>query len=97
MLFEKDIHRLELGAGPVIASNCLNDDELTNIEKWFLVAICGELLPSEVLCFEALPVASRLHRLIVEDPEIRKNYQVLYLQSLTRIILRGCQTRSMHI
>jgi hypothetical protein len=80
VLFEKELHRLELGAGPVIASDCLNDDELTNIEKWFLIAICGELLPREVLCFEALPVASRLHRLIVEDPEIRKSYQVLYLQ-----------------
>ena len=37
-------------------------------------------MPGEVLCFEALPTASRLHRIIVADPEIHKNFQVLYLQ-----------------
>jgi len=80
VLFTKDIHRLELGAGPVIASNGLSEDEIENIEKQFLAAIYCELLPGEVLCFEALPTASRLHRMIVEDAEIRQNFLVLYLQ-----------------
>src|SRR5690349_19661009 len=58
VLFKKDIRRLELGAGPVIASNGLSEDEITNIEKQYLTAIYRELLPGEVLCFEALPTAS---------------------------------------
>jgi Acetyltransferase (GNAT) domain len=80
VLFEKELRRLELGAGPVIASDCLSEDEIANIEKQFLAIMCKELLPGEVLCFEALPTASRLHRIIVADPEIHKNFQVLYLQ-----------------
>src|SRR3954451_24726741 len=80
VLFKKDIRRLELGAGPVISSNNLSEDEITNIEKQYLAAIYRELLPGEVLCFEALPTASRLHRMIVEDAEIRQNFLMLYLQ-----------------
>jgi hypothetical protein len=80
VLFKKDIRRLELSSGPVIASNSLSEDEITNLEKQYLAAIYRELLPGEVLCFEALPTASRLHRMIVEDAEIRQNFLVLYLQ-----------------
>jgi Acetyltransferase (GNAT) domain len=80
VLFEKELHRLELGAGPVIASDCLSEDEIADIERQFLTAISGELLPNEVLCFDALPTASRLHRIVVENPAIRKKFQVLYLQ-----------------
>ena len=80
VLFKKDIHRLELGAGPVIASDGLSEDEIANVEKQFLAAIYCELLPGEVLCFEALPTASRLHTMIVDDAEIRQNFLVLYLQ-----------------
>jgi hypothetical protein len=80
VLFKKDIRRLELGAGPVIASNSLSEDEIANIEKQYLAAIYRELLPGEVLCFEALPTTSRLHRMIIEDAEIRQNFLVLYLQ-----------------
>jgi CelD/BcsL family acetyltransferase involved in cellulose biosynthesis len=64
----------------VIASDCLSEDEIANIEKQFLAVMCKEILPGEALCFEALPTASRLHRIIVENPEIRKNFQGLYLQ-----------------
>ena len=80
VLFKKDIHRLELGAGPVIASAGLSEDEVANIEKQFLATIYRELLPDEVLCFEALPTASRLHEMIVNDAEMRQNFLVLYLQ-----------------
>src|SRR5689334_10654308 len=80
VLFEKELHRLELWAGPVIASDCLSEDEIADVEKQFLTAISDELLPNEVLCFDALPTASHLHRFVVENPAIRKKFQVLYLQ-----------------
>ena len=64
----------------MIASDGLSEDEIANVEKQFLAAIYWELLPGEVLCFEALPTASRLHTMIVDDAEIRQNFLVLYLQ-----------------
>ncbi|HVI79734.1 MAG TPA: GNAT family N-acetyltransferase [Candidatus Acidoferrum sp.] len=78
-IYRKALRRIELGAGPVIASNCAGNNEGTDFEKEFLAAACAELSPGEVLCFEGLRTAGRLSRIISDDPEIHKNFQVLYL------------------
>ena len=78
-IYKKALRRLELGAGAVIASNRVGNDDGMDIEKEFMAAICGELSPGEVLSFEGLPTAGRLTRIISEDPEIHKNFQILYV------------------
>ena len=78
-IYEKALRRIELGAGPVIASNRSGDEGGADIEEGFLTAVCAELSPGEVLCFEGLATAGRLSRVISDDPEIHKNFQVLSL------------------
>src|SRR4051794_17571693 len=77
--YKKELCRLELGSGRVIGSNLLRDDEGANIENQFLAAVCDELMSGEVLCFEGLPMASRLHRAVAGDPKMHRDFEMLYL------------------
>jgi len=78
-IYKKALRRIELGAGPVIASDRSGDDRRAAIEKEFLTAICAELLPGEVLSFEGLPISGHLYGIISKDLEIHKRFKVLSL------------------